>query len=154
MSTKSWEQRGPVCWQIALPLMIVDQCPSLTYAENAKIACTLDKIGRISRSLIIEQSLWTPTRATPTPRARSNGRVERFCLVHKLHFDEHYIIAKNSSSRDSVLAKLGQNNQCTVVDSMESPTVNFSQSLPALCDHGEYWSLVIGSGLGNQYVTC
>jgi hypothetical protein len=116
--------------------MIVDQCPSLTYAENAIIACTLDKIGRISRILIIEQSLWTPTRATPTPRARSNGRVERFCLVHKLHFDEHYIIAKNSSSRDSVLAKLGQNNQCTVVDSMESPTVNFSQSLPALCDHG------------------
>ena len=69
--------------------------------ENAKIACNLDKIGRISRILIIEQSLRTPTRATPTPRARPNGRVERFCSVQKLHFDEHYIISKNSSLRDS-----------------------------------------------------
>jgi hypothetical protein len=45
-------------------------------------------------------------RATPAARARPNGRVERFCCVQKLHFDEHYIIAKNSSLRDSEVANL------------------------------------------------
>jgi hypothetical protein len=79
-------------------------------------------------------------------RARPNGRVERFCCVQKLHFDEHYIMAKNGSFRDSELARLGQIDQCTVVDSMESSKVMVHKLT------NSPWILV--TRLWNQYVIC
>jgi hypothetical protein len=84
-------------------------------------------------------------------RARPNGRVERFCCVQKLHFDEHYIIAtaciaKNSSFRDSEVARLVQIDQITVVDSMESSKVGVHKLT------NSPWILV--TRLWNQHVIC